>query len=180
MYGLWLPLLLLAGPAQAADWQMQSGSSLGFRASYQGETFEGRFGQFAPQIRFDPARLGESRFDVRIRLASVDTRNSERDDLLKGGEFFDSRKMPEARYVAAKFRSLGGNRYAANGSLSLRGVSQPVTLVFTWTPGARPVLVGEATLQRLQFGVGSGDWADTGLIPDQVTVTTRLVLAPAP
>ena len=34
-----------------------------------------------------------------------------------------------------KFRSLGGNQYAADGTLSLRGVSKPVTLTFTWTPG---------------------------------------------
>ncbi|HEY5612417.1 MAG TPA: polyisoprenoid-binding protein, partial [Lysobacter sp.] len=45
--------------------------------------------------------------------------------------------------------------------------------------GARPVLTGKATLKRLDFGVGSGDWADTDLIPNEVAVSTRVVLAPA-
>ena len=165
--------------SMAADWTMQSGSSLGFVASYQGESFEGRFGKFTPQIRFDPAKLADSRFDVRIALASASTNNDERDGLLKGEDFFATGKWAEARFVAEKFRALGGNRYAADGNLSLRGVSQPVTLTFTWTPGAKPVLVGEATLKRLDFGVGGGDWTDTSTIANEVKVKTRLILAPA-
>ena len=54
--------------------------------------------------------------------------------MLRGAEFFDSRKQPEARYVATRFRALGGNRFAADGVLTLHGVSKPVTLTFTWTP----------------------------------------------
>ncbi|MFT3805815.1 YceI family protein [Arenimonas sp.] len=180
MRNLLFTLALLAGNASAADWAMQPGSSLGFSASYQGEAFNGSFGKFVPTIRFDPAKLAESRFDVRIVLASADTKNSERDDLLKSGDFFDSKRQPEARYIASKFRALGGNRYAADGMLSLRGVSKPVVLTFTWTPGAKPVLDGTASLKRLDFGVGSGDWTDIDLLPNEVKVKTRLVLAPAP
>lgn len=181
MRALFLSALLLAGgDVSAADWTTQPGSSLGFSASYQGEAFNGSFAKFTPTIRFDPAKLADSRFDVRIALASADTRNSERDDLLKSGDFFDSKRQPEARYVASKFRALGGNRYAADGVLSLRGVSKPVVLAFTWTPGAKPVLDGTASLKRLDFGVGSGDWTDLDLLPNEVKVKTRLILAPAP
>ena len=171
--------LLLASVSNAADWKMQAGSTLGFSTSYQGEVFQGRFGKFTPKIRFDPAKLAQSRFDVVIALGSANTSNDERDEMLHGEGFFNSGKWAQARYSATKFRALGGNRYAADGSLSLRGVSKPVTLTFTWTPGAKPVLVGEAVLKRLDFGVGDGDWADTGLIPNEVKVTTRLVLASA-
>lgn len=174
-----LALLLWAGACSAADWTMQPGSSLGFVASYQGESFEGRFGKFTPQIRFDPAKLADSRFDVRIALASASTNNDERDDLLKGEDFFATGKWAEARFVADKFRALGSNRFAADGNLSLRGVNKPVTLTFTWMPGAKPVLAGEATLKRLDFGVGGGDWTDTDTIANEVKVKTRLVLAPA-
>jgi len=75
-----LLLLILASSAQAADYSAQAGSTLGFTASYQGEAFNGSFGKFVPQIRFDPAKLADSRFDVRITLASANTQNSERDD----------------------------------------------------------------------------------------------------
>lgn len=177
---LLLCLLLLCPGARAADYVSQPGSTLGFSASFEGEAFEGRFGRFTPVIRFDPANLVAGRFDVRIQLASADTENAERDEMLAGGEFFDAAAQPEARYVASRFRALGGNRFVAEGTLTLRGISKAVPLAFTWTPGARPVLEGEAVVERLAFQVGTGDWADTGLLPNAVTVRTRLLLAPAP
>ncbi len=172
-------LLLIAVPASAADWATQPGSTLGFTTAYQGENFDGRFGKFTAQIRFDPAKLSDSRFDVRIVLASADTQNSERDEALGGTDFFNTKKSPEARYVASKFRALGGNRYAADGVLTLRGISKPVSLDFTWTPGAKAVLAGQALVKRLDFAVGTGDWADTDLLPNEVTVKTRLLLSAA-
>lgn len=172
-------LLATASFAHAADYTAAPGSTLGFTATYQGEAFEGRFGKFTPAIRFDPAKLADSRFDVRIDLASADTDNEERDELLVGSEFFDAGAVAEARYVATRFRALGGNRYVAEGELTLRGIRKPVALDFTWTPGARPTLQGEARLSRLAFEVGTGDWTDTELLPDAVVVKTSLVLAPA-
>lgn len=173
-----IALLFVAAQAGASDWSMQPGSSLGFTASYDGEAFEGTFGKFTPQIRFDPAKLAESRFDVRIYLASANTKNEERDEVLRGEEFFNAGKVGEARFTASKFRALGGNKFAADGTLSLRGISKPVTLAFTWTPGAKPVLDGQATLKRLDFQVGTGDWADTAALPNEIKVRTRLVLSP--
>lgn len=174
-------LLLLAASslASAADYTAKPGSTLGFTATYQGEAFEGRFDKFTSAVRFDPADLAKSRFDVRIELTSTDTDNEERDHLLAGEEFFDTGKAAQAHYVAEKFRALGGDRYVAEGTLTLRGISKPVALEFSWTPGAEPVLDGKAKLSRLAFGVGTGDWADTGMLPDEVVVTTRLVLVGA-
>lgn len=180
MRSLLLLLLLASTAAMAGDWRALPGSSLGFTGSFEDEAFEGRFGKFTPQIRFDPAKLGDSRFDVRIDLGSVDTRNQERDDTLRSADFFNSRKQPEARFSATKFRALGGNRFVADGVLTLHGVSKPVSLTFTWTGGAKPVLTGEAHLKRLDFAVGSGEWTDTDLLPNEVKVNTRLLLAPAP
>lgn len=171
-------LLLAATSVGAADYVAQPGSTLGFTATYQDEAFEGTFAKFTPTLRFDPADLAGSRLDVSIALASANTANAERDEMLVSSEFFDAAGLPEARYVATDFRALGGNRFIAQGTLSLRGVSKPVPLAFTWTPGEKPVLAGVATLSRLTFKVGTGDWTDTDLLPDEVKVSTRLVLLP--
>lgn len=175
-----IALLLTASTAvHAADWTTQPGSTLGFTASYDGEVFNGKFGKFTPTIRFDPAKPAEGLFDVRIALTSADTGNGERDETLRGAEFFNAAKFAEARYVANKFRALGGNKFAADGNLTLHGISKPVVLAFTWTAGAKPVLDGQATLKRLDFQIGTGDWADVGVLPNEVKVKTHLVLAPA-
>ena len=40
------------------------------------------------------------------------------------------------------------------------------------------MLQGKATVKRLDFGVGGGDWADTKAIPDEVAISTRVVFKP--
>jgi polyisoprenoid-binding protein YceI len=172
-------LLSLALPAAAADYVQAPGSSLAFAGKYQGDVFTGRFPGFSTRLRFDPAQLANASLDVTIPLATSTTGNADYDENLRGTDFFDAAKFPQAHYTATRFRSLGGNQYAADGTLSLHGASKPVTLTFTWTPGAQPVLAGKATVKRLDFGIGGGDFADTGLIPDGIAVSTKVVFQPA-
>jgi polyisoprenoid-binding protein YceI len=175
-----LVLLLPGAPlAHASDWQVvDDASSLRFSGSSQGESFDGRFGRFDANIRFDPAALDAARIDVRIALESSDTRNEERDETLHGADFFDVENYPEARFNSTDFAAVDAG-FEARGSLELRGTSQPVTLAFTWNDdpqGAR--LDGRATLDRTAFGIGGGDWADAEMIAHEVGVKTTLVLRP--
>lgn len=170
--------LLLSASASAADYTQAAGSSLTFAGNYQGEVFSGRFPGFATRLSFDPKQLATAKLDVVIPLASATTGNADYDGELRGASFFNSGKFAQARYIATRFRALGGNKYAADGTLSLRGVSKPVTLAFTWTPDAKPVLAGKASVKRLDFGVGGGDWADTDTIPNAIAVSTKVVLQP--
>ena len=107
-----------------------------------------------------------------IPLAGAKSGNSDRDSTLQGADFFNVGKFATARYTAKGFRALGNDQFAADGTLELRGVSKPVTFTFTWKPGAQPVLTGKATVKRLDFGVGGGDWADTKTIPDETAIST--------
>jgi len=174
-----LLLLIAADPVLAADYVQAPGSSLVFAGSYQGEVFTGRFPGFETRMSFDPARLAASRLEVTIPLSTATTANAEYDEQMRGDAFFDAGRYAQAHYVATKFRALGNGRYAADGILSLHGVSKPVVLTFTWTPGAQPVLAGKASVDRLAFGIGSGDWADTSLIPSAIAVSTKVVFQPA-
>jgi len=172
-------LLLFAAPAFATDYVQAPGSTLAFATRYESEVFSGHFGEFSTTLRFDPQQLDDAKLDVVIPLASASTANPDRDQTLLGPDFFDVEAFPQARYTATEFRALGDGRYAADGELALRGVSQPVTLTFSWTGGANPVLTGKATVQRLDFDVGGGDWADLSLIPNAVAVSARVNLQPA-
>ena len=173
-------MLAFSSTAFAASYVQAPGSTLTFASSYQGEVFTGRFPGFATTLSFDPKQLASSKLDVTIPLAGATTGVEDYDVELRGDAFFNSAKFPQARYTETRFRALGGNKYAADGILSLRGASKPVTLTFTWTPGAKPVLAGKATVKRLDFGVGGeGDWADTELLPNAIAISTKVVLQPA-
>ena len=174
-----LALFALPMAAWAADYVQAPGSTLTFAGKYQGQTFTGRFPAFTVRMRFDPKRLGDAALDVGIPLAGATAGNPDYDGELRGAAFFDIARFPSAQFLATRFRDLGKGRYAADGRLTLRGVARPVTLVFTWMPGARPSLFGQATVKRLDFGVGNGDWSDTALIPDAIAIATKVVLQPA-
>jgi polyisoprenoid-binding protein YceI len=173
-------LALITGSAHAANYVQAkgTGSTLTFSGKYQGDAFNGRFPGFATVFSFDPAKLEGARLTVVIPLISATAGNPDYESELRGSAFFDSKKFPQARYTATKFRSLGGNKYAADGTLSLRGVSKPVTLTFTWAAGTQPTLAGTAVVKRLDFGVGGGDWADTGVIPNEIQIATKVVFQP--
>lgn len=186
--GAALVATLIAAAAQAAtpvatSFELEpSGSSLSFTATQQGAKFESHFDRFTTSVSFDPAQPETGRIEARVDLGSVDTGNPERDEVLKTADWFNLGKWPVAVFLAERIvRTSEG--YAASGTLTLRGVSRPVTLQFRWTPpaGTKPArLVGSAALERLAFGVGQGDWQDTAYVANAVAVQVAINLWPSP
>ena len=173
---LMLALLLLPLAAHAREWRVDPAvSSLGFKGSYQGDPFEGRFKAFDATIRYDANRLADAKFEVTVDLASVDTQSAERDDTLQGGDFFDTGKFPKAHFVTDSFAKGADGSVVANGKLTMRDITRPVTLKVTFVEregGA--TLDVDTVLRRADFGLGSGsDWSDIGA---EVPVHGHLVL----
>lgn len=173
-------LMLLPITAFARAWKVDAAhSSLTFTGTYQGEKFEGRFKRFDAKIDYDPANLAQAKFDVTVDIASVDTANAERDQALPGKDFFDAGQFPKAHFVTTRVRKGANGKVLADGMLTLRGISKPVTLeVRFMLEGNGATLDVQANLKRLDFGIGSGDWADTSMIGNDVTVHGRLILRP--
>ena len=174
-------LLALALPcvASAADYTVQpAASTLGFSDTFQGETFQGHFGQWTAAISYDAADLAASKFDVEVVLASVKTGDNDRDTALPGADFFDVTKFPKAHFVTTGFHQKGA-KVTADGNLTLRGVTKPVSLDVTFKPqGKNATLDVAGTVKRLDFGVGGGDYADTSVIGANVKISAHLQLAP--
>lgn len=178
--GTLLAAAVLGVPVASAADYVQARGGLSFVGKYQGETFIGTFPGFSTRLQFDPTAPQAAGLEVDIPLASADTRNSERDSTLKGADFFNVARFATARYSAQGFTALGDDRYRADGTLELRGIRKPVTLTFTLSGGNNPVLVGQAVVKRLDFGIGGGDWADVSIIPNEIAVATRVTFKPAP
>ena len=176
-YRLLLPLLILLPlSGHARDWQVDAAkSTLTFKGTYQNGPFEGKFGKFAATIALDENDVSKDRFDVTVDLASADTQSSERDDTLRTADFFDSAKFPQAHYVTQSFGKAADGGLQANGSLTIKDKSKPVALKVKFVPsGTSATLDVDATLNRLDFGLGAGnDWVDIG---KDVQVHGHLVL----
>jgi len=174
-----LAAMLATASASASDYVQARGSALAFSTKYDGMVFTGRFPEFETTLHFDPAHPDDAQLDVNIAIASAITGNNDRDSTLKTADFFHIAQFASARYSASGFRALGDGEYVADGILSLKGIEKPVTLTFTWEPGNPAILTGRATLKRLDFDIGINDWRDTGTIPDEVSIATKVRLRPA-
>jgi polyisoprenoid-binding protein YceI len=152
-------------------------SNLSFAATWEDSTFTGRFVHFDADIIFDPNVLPDGRFDVRVDVTSAVTGSRDRDEGMADPDWFDFQRYSEAKYLAKGFESLGDDRYLASGVLKLKGVSRPVPVNFSWevTPTGA-LLQGSALVNRLDFGIGEGDWATGDIIGLVVNVTFSLEL----
>jgi polyisoprenoid-binding protein YceI len=162
----------------AGQWAVQpKGSTITFIGKQAGAEFEGNFDKFTADIKFDPKDLAGSRFDIKIDMNSVNSRDQERDDTLKTADLFDVKQFPTAKYVTSGFTDKGNGKYGATGKLTLRNMSRDVPLEFTFkTSPTGGTLQGTAALKRLDFGVGQGEWKDTSTVANEVKVRFSLLL----
>lgn len=176
-----LATALTAGAAFAATpYAVDSAkSTLNFTATQTGSPVEGQFKKFTATIVFADEDLKNSRFDVTIDVKSVDTGEDDRDDALRGEDLFATDKHPTARFVTTGFIRKAAGQYEAAGKLTLRGVTRDIRFPFTLASANKETwLKGAVTLNRLDYGVGQGDWKDTAWVANEVKVSFALKLTP--
>lgn len=151
-------------------------STLLFRINHMGVcNFYGRFNGIAGD--FTVAEGGTGSVSVKIDAASVDTANKDRDDHLRGTDFFSVEQFPEITFKSDALKPAGGSKYEAKGTLTLHGVSKEVTLAAERIGskdtkyGYRTGFEGTVTFKRSDFGMAYG--IDGGVLGDEV----RLILA---
>jgi len=144
-------------PATPPTWTVQSGGRLGFAVSNGGEQLTGRFSNWSGNIAFDPDHPETADIRIEIDLASASLGDATMDDMLAGPEFFAVTAGPRANWRATSVRRTGPNRYSAQGTLSLKGVSRSQPLTFTLSgTGLRRSVSGSATVSRGAFDIGTG------------------------
>ncbi len=159
-------------------------STLAFTWKQSGAPATGTFKKFSAEIFFDPDNLADSRVTAEIDIASIDTGYDDRDQDLKSATWFDAGQFPAARFVSTAFRKTDAG-YEVDGNLTIREVSVPLSLPFTLTfaedaSGKTTALMkGSVMLERLKFGLGQGEWAETGVIANEVDVEINLLALPA-
>lgn len=181
-------LLLAATGARAADpaplmWSADPAkSTLEFQFVQAGAKTTGKFARFTANVDFSPKDFASGRIDVAVDMGSADTRDKDRDTTLKTADLFNAAKFGRSTYLATKFAPKGAG-FEGQGKLTLRGVTRDVPINFTFVPGTeagKPIatLKGTASVRRLAFGVGQGEWKSTEWVSDEVQVNFNLLLRP--
>ena len=158
-------------PSDLAIWQIDyERSFIKFSGDQAGAPFTGQWQSWQAQLQFDKSDLSKGRFDVRIDTQTPFSNDDERDDTIRSSDFFDVSKFKEARFIANRFER-SEDAFLALGTLEIKNLSHPVTLNFTVEQAnGITTLEGSASLDRLLWNIGTGDWSDTSWVGQTVEV----------
>ncbi|MFA5530226.1 MAG: YceI family protein [Thiohalomonadaceae bacterium] len=130
-----LPLLFglaVALPAQAEDYVIDTDGAhayIHFKIKHLGYSWlSGRFNEFSGDFSYDDKNPTASRIKVAINPGSIDSNHAERDKHLRGKDFLNVGKFPEATFVSTGYQDLGNGQGRLSGDLTLRGVTKPITI----------------------------------------------------
>ena len=170
-------LLLVSAPALAQQKLVPAQSEIVFVSKQMGVPVEGKFKKFDAQVSFDPAKLATSKVAFTIDTGSATLGVKETDAELPKADWFNVAKFPQATFDSSAVKALGGGKFQVDGTLTIKGNAQKVSLPVTLTQsGATTTATGTLPLKRLTFKIGDGDWKDTSMVADEVTVQFKLAL----
>ena len=168
---------LLAVAANADEWRMLDESALRFEASWEGTALPGRFDTFDVKLVTGPDGLSDAQLTVTVELADADMQDPDINEAIAGEEWFAVGEFPRATYVSDAIVETAPGEYRATGQLELKGVSRPVDVPITWNEtDGRADMSGELIIDRLQFDVGSGEWASDDSIGADVLLSFNVLL----
>ncbi|MET7279992.1 YceI family protein [Kribbella sp. NPDC005582] len=152
-------------------------TEIGFTVRHLMTKVRGTFQEFSGEIVVKDS-LEDSTANVSIELASVHTRNEQRDGHLRSGDFFDAENSPKMTFVSTALKAEGDD-YILAGDLTIKNVTKPVELAFEFlgveqNAYGQTILGFEAStsISRKEFGIDFNVPLEGGklLIGDKVDI----------
>jgi len=139
----------------------------------------GSFDEFAGTAVLDGANPANSRVEVTIEAASIDTRNAQRDEHLRGNDFLAMQEYPKITFASTGVRQAGETTFDVTGDLTIKGVTNSITIPFEFEGAAkdpfgneRVGFEGSVAINRKDYGVTWNAALEGGgvLVSDKVTL----------
>jgi polyisoprenoid-binding protein YceI len=167
--------------APAGTWSLDTvHSRVDFEVSYLAGTFKGEFHEIGAELTVDADRASLA---GTAEVASVDVKDENLSAHLQAPDFFDAEQYPELRFTADDIRLDGDGKVSVAGELTIKGVTQPVTVTGTATaPIADPYgterigLSLTTKIDRTDFGVSWNNPLPNGdpSLANDVTILAEL------
>lgn len=146
---------------------------------------KGRFNDVSGTVTIDEVNPAQSTVDVRIGVASVDTRQEQRDQHLRSGDFFHAEEHPDMRFVSRRIEEQAIREYRVTGDLTIRGITREVQLTATedgrqrdpWG-NDRVAFSASTRVNRKDFGLTWNQALETGgfVVGDEIRISLDVEL----
>lgn len=169
------------------DWKIDPlHSRVGFSARHAMVTkVRGAFNDVEGEIHIDSEAWEDSTAKVLIRVESIDTRNTKRDNHLRSEEFFNVEKYPEIAFVSTTIDEVDEDQFIVVGDLTIRGITRSVSIPLDLTGvnqdsfgDTRAGLEGGRRIDRQEWDITWNSKLDSGgvLVSDKISLEFELSL----
>jgi polyisoprenoid-binding protein YceI len=134
---------------KSQDWKIADNYSVKF----DGGDPSGEFGGLKGTISFDPNDLPNSKFNVSLDVASINTGNGMKNTHAKSEKWFDAEKYPTINFSSGAITKTPSG-YLAKGILSMHGVQKEIAVPFTFNNN---VFAGSLSVNRLDYNVNTAE-----------------------
>jgi polyisoprenoid-binding protein YceI len=174
-------------PATTSTWTIDPAhSSVEFSVRHlMISTVKGRFAQVEGTVVLDEANPAASSAEISVDVASIDTREGQRDAHLRSADFFEAEKYPTITFRSSAVQDVTGDRFTLAGDLTIHGVTRPVTLDVVsegrgkdpWG-GERAGYSATTRIKRSDFGLTWNQLLETGglAVSDEVKIALDVEL----
>lgn len=176
--------LVSSAPVFAAAYDLDpKHTTVSFKIRHLLSYVPGTFDEFEGSFDYDPDKPESWKAGAVIQAASINTRIQERDDHLRGADFFEAEKFPTITFASTKVTDVTPGRAKLHGLLKVHGVEKPVVLDLEihgviqdpWG-GTRSGFTATARINRKDFGLGWNKVLETGqlIVGEEVDITLEI------
>jgi polyisoprenoid-binding protein YceI len=139
---------------------------------------DAKFRKFNAQISYDAAKPETSKATVDIDIAGFDLGDPEYNKEVMKKEWFNAAQFPKASFVSSQIKAGAAGKLDVAGKLTIKGKTSDVSFALTVKKdGANQIFEGVLPIKRLSYNIGEGEWKDTSMVADEVTIKFRVVTA---
>lgn len=139
----------------------------------------GAFNDVEGTINVNVEDISKSSLEITIKVASIDTRNADRDQHLRTNDFFDAPKYPNIVFRSTRIDQVEENSFIVNGELTIKETTREIAVPMEFTGvetdpsgNLRAGFEGSRRIDRREYGVNWNQLLDSG----GVLVSERVLL----
>ncbi|WP_182417370.1 cytochrome b/b6 domain-containing protein [Bartonella sp. HY038] len=165
----------IASQSNAGNWVINMDkSTLGYSLDFSGTAKQGKVGNWHADVTFAPDQLENAKAEIVLAASSISYEDSFVSGSIADPDGLDPTKYPEIRVLLDKF-SADGENFLGKGTITIRGVSQPIEVPFSFTNNNGIAKVsGSAKIERLLFGIGAQNDGDGSWLGKVINVNFSL------
>jgi polyisoprenoid-binding protein YceI len=147
--------------AQATKWTVdKSHSNVNFTVTHMTiSEVEGTFKIFEGNVEHTKPDFSDAKINFQVDIASVNTENENRDNHLKGDDFFNAAQFPTMKFSSTSMKPLGNNKYQLSGNLTIRDITKPVVFDVSYggtvstSRGKKSGFKAKTTINRFDYNL---------------------------